>query len=86
MSQGQTLASYIDEDIFGVEKMIYVLKVDVISFIQMNEIGQAVITAYISNLYKLAKDQEWKLMIAFMDPSRTFHDPKSRDEAGRVQL
>ncbi|CAB4283012.1 unnamed protein product [Prunus armeniaca] len=51
MSQGQTLASYIDEDIFGVEKMIYVLKEDVISFIQMNEIGQAIITAYISRIF-----------------------------------
>ncbi|KAI5317179.1 hypothetical protein L3X38_036886 [Prunus dulcis] len=47
ISQGQTLASYIDEDIFGVEKMIYVLKEDIISFIEMNEIGQAIITAYI---------------------------------------
>lgn len=47
MSQGQTLATYIDEDIFGVEKMIYVLKEDVNSFVHMSEIGQAVITAYI---------------------------------------
>ncbi|CAB4279715.1 unnamed protein product [Prunus armeniaca] len=85
MSQGQTLASYIDEDVFGVEKMIYVLKEDVISFIQMNGIGHAVITAYISYLYKLVKDQEWEPMIAFMDPSRTFHDPNSSDEARRVQ-
>ncbi|CAL9000705.1 unnamed protein product [Prunus brigantina] len=88
MSQGQTLASYIDEDIFGVEKMIYVLKEDVISFIEMNEIGQAFIHSMImanSYLYKLVKDQEWEPKIAFMDPSRTFHDPNSPDEAGRVQ-
>ncbi|XP_034227574.1 uncharacterized protein LOC117636955 [Prunus dulcis] len=75
----------IDEDIFGVEKMIYVLKEDVISFIQMNEIGQAVITAYIRYLNNLVKDQEWEPKISFMDPSRTFHDPNSPDEAGRVQ-
>lgn len=36
-------------------------------------------------LYKLVKDQEWERMIAFMDPSRTAHDPLSPDEAGRVQ-
>ncbi|CAB4279714.1 unnamed protein product [Prunus armeniaca] len=88
MSQGQTLASYIDEDVFGVEKMIYVLKEDVISFIQMNGIGHAFIDSMImvnSYLYKLVKDQEWEPMIAFMDPSRTFHDPNSSDEARRVQ-
>ncbi|KAH0976954.1 hypothetical protein GBA52_026673, partial [Prunus armeniaca] len=88
MSQGQTLASYIDEDIFGVEKMIYALKEDVISFIQMNEIGQAFTDSMImvnNYICKLVKDQEWEPKIAFMDPSRTFHDPKSLDEVGRVQ-
>ncbi|CAL8175161.1 unnamed protein product [Prunus armeniaca] len=88
MSQGQTLASYIDEDIFGVEKMTYALKEDVISFIQMNEIGQAFTDSMImvnNYLCKLVKDQEWEPKIAFMDPSRTFHDPKSLDEVGRVQ-
>ncbi|KAI5339202.1 hypothetical protein L3X38_018474 [Prunus dulcis] len=65
--------------------MIYVLKEDVISFVQTNEIGQAIITAYISYLYKLVEDQEWEQMIAFMDPSRTARDPMSPDEAGRVQ-
>ncbi|KAL6279377.1 hypothetical protein ACE6H2_016258 [Prunus campanulata] len=85
ISQGQTLASYIDEDIFRVEKMIYILKEDVSSFVQMNEIGQAVITAYISYLYKLVKDQEWERMIAFMDPSHTAHDPMSPDEVEGVQ-
>ncbi|CAB4283667.1 unnamed protein product [Prunus armeniaca] len=48
--------------------------IDDICFIQMNEIGQA-----------LVKDQEWEPMIVFMDPSLTFHDLKSPDEAWRVQ-
>ncbi|CAB4289723.1 unnamed protein product [Prunus armeniaca] len=73
MSQGQTLASYIDEDIFGVEKMTYALKEDVISFIQMNEIGQAVITAYIRGHWILTIIDEEKDNVYIMAPLGARH-------------
>ncbi|PQQ17856.1 hypothetical protein Pyn_24435 [Prunus yedoensis var. nudiflora] len=76
MSKGQTISTNIDEDIFGVKKMVYIFQEQVIAFAEMREIGQAIITAYISYLFRLVKSQQRDQVIGFMDPARTAHDPR----------
>ncbi|CAL9013403.1 unnamed protein product [Prunus brigantina] len=76
MSKGQTISTNLDEDLFGVKKIVYIFQEQVIAFAEMREIGQAIITAYISYLFRLVKNQQRDQVIGFMDPARTAHDPR----------
>ncbi|ONH94713.1 hypothetical protein PRUPE_7G026800 [Prunus persica] len=76
MSKGQTISTNTDEDIFGVKKIVYIFQEQVIVFAEMREIGQAIIIAHISYLFRLVKSQQRDQVIGFMDPARTAHDPR----------
>ncbi|KAL6276925.1 hypothetical protein ACE6H2_020526 [Prunus campanulata] len=73
MSKGQTISTNIDEDIFGVKKMVYIFQEQVIAFAEMREIGQAIITAYIRGHWILTIIDEDKDNVYVMDPLGARH-------------
>lgn len=47
LQSGETIQLLLENEVLGVEKMVYILQEDILAFMQMKEIGQNIIVAYI---------------------------------------
>ncbi|XP_074376825.1 uncharacterized protein LOC141718343 [Apium graveolens] len=60
------------EEVFGVEKLIYLLHENVMALLEFKMIGHAVISTYMAYLQTEVHKRKHSEMFAFLDPSATF--------------
>ncbi|XP_074342473.1 uncharacterized protein LOC141680040 [Apium graveolens] len=60
------------EEVFGVEKLIYLLHENVMALLGFKMIGQAAISTYMAYLQTKVRKRKHSDMFAFLDPSATF--------------
>ncbi|KAL1818593.1 hypothetical protein ACET3Z_013462 [Daucus carota] len=70
---GDSIAIPCDVEVFGCDKVIYILHENLIDLLKFEEIGQAAITAHMSYLHGVIRENNEMDVYGFIDPRATFN-------------
>ncbi|KAL1823702.1 hypothetical protein ACET3Z_010480 [Daucus carota] len=70
---GDSIAIPCDVEVFGCDKVIYILHENLIALLKFEEIGQAAITAHMSYLHGMIRENNEMDVYGFIDPGATFN-------------
>ncbi|KAL1811201.1 hypothetical protein ACET3Z_021266 [Daucus carota] len=70
---GDSIAIPCDVEVFGCDKVIYILHGNLIALLKFEEIGQAAITSHMSYLHGMIRENNEMDVYGFIDPGATFN-------------